>query len=204
MDDIHRPSLTLERVTAALNAHHPEPASAASFAAINAAGTTPRRAGVLCALVAGKAGLEVVLTRRVEHLRVHAGQVSFPGGRLDPDDADETAAALREAHEEIGLPPQNVEVIGRLNEMPTITGFYVTPVVAVVRKPIRFVPNPDEVATIFQVPLDWLFDDANVQRTHREWQGRRVPIYRFDWGEEMIWGATAKMIIDFKAVVLGA
>ena len=164
----------------------------------------PARAAVLCALVDGREGLDVIFTRRVDHLRHHAGQVSFPGGRVDDDDADEEATALREAHEEIGLPPASVTVLGRLHEHPTITGFRVTPVVAHIESGVTLTPNPAEVADVFQVPLHWLLDDANVSRATREYRGRRIVVHRFDWNEHVIWGATASMILDLKKILLGA
>lgn len=146
-------------------------------------------------------GLDVVLTRRVDSLRHHAGQVSFPGGRVDSSDVDLEATALREAHEEIGLPGDAVTPLGRLNEMPTITGFRVTPVVGVVHREVPFVANPDEVATVFRVPLDWLFDERNVTVTQREYGGHLIDVYRYDWRDEVIFGATAAMIIDFKRIL---
>lgn len=161
----------------------------------------PARAAVLCALVDGREGLDVILTRRVDHLRHHAGQVSFPGGRMDEDDESEEATALREAHEEIGLPPSAVEVLGRLHEHPTVTGFRVTPVVAHVDAQVALIPNPDEVAQVFRVPLQWLLDDANVSRATREFGGRRLVVHRFDWHEHVIWGATASMILDLKTLL---
>ncbi|MEO1575322.1 MAG: CoA pyrophosphatase [Pseudomonadota bacterium] len=174
------------------------------FAAINSTDTAPAEAAVLCALVPGTRGLEVVLTRRVESLRHHAGQVSFPGGRADEGDADAEATALREAHEEIGLPGDAVTPLGRLNELPTITGFRVTPVVGLVHREVPLVANPDEVATVFRVPLDWLFDERNVTTTQREFRGHTVDIYRFDWRDEVIWGATAAMILDYKRIITAA
>ncbi|MFK8015334.1 MAG: CoA pyrophosphatase [Gammaproteobacteria bacterium] len=190
--------ISLPQVRAALASRPSQPVDTSTFRTLYQLEQAPARAAVLCALIDGPGGLEVVLTRRVEAMRHHAGQVSFPGGRMDPEDANEEATALREAHEEIGLQPASVSVLGRLNELPTITGFRVTPVVAHVTGTVAFVPNPGEVALVFSVPLAWLLDDANVTRQRREFNGRRVVMHRFDWQDEVIWGATAAMIMDLK------
>lgn len=195
---------SLLRVRSALRARPSSRVNTATFKALFEHTRAPARAAVLCPLMDGEHGLEVVLTRRVEALRQHAGQVSFPGGRMDPDDADEEATALREAHEEIGLSPTDVSVLGRLNELPTVTGFRVTPVVAHVTRPVTFRPNPGEVAAVFKVPLNWLFDDANVEHQTREFNGRQVAMHRFQWQNEVIWGATAAMIMDLRKALENA
>lgn len=199
--DQDRRPISIETVRERLVSHRPGGMSSDRFRQLNPGGAKPVKAAVLCPLVSGRDGPEVVLTRRVESLRHHAGQVSFPGGRVDPGDASLEAAAMREAHEEIGLPPGHVTTLGRLNDLPTITGFNVTPVVGFVEQPVAWRPNPAEVADVFQVPLRWLFDERNVTTSQREFRGRRVDVYRFDWREFVIWGATAAMILDFKRIV---
>ena len=194
-------AVTLNDVRERLARHTPARMSERYFRFLNGKGTQPAHAAVLCALVAGAAGPEVVLTRRVESLRHHAGQVSFPGGRMDDSDDDLTHTALREAHEEIGLPPDAVTPLGQLDERPTITGFRVTPVVGLVHRSVDFRANPGEVAHVFQVPLAWLFDPRNVTSSRREIRGQAIEVYRFDWQGEKIWGATAQMIMDFKRIV---
>lgn len=154
-------------------------------------------AAVLCALCDGPNGLEMILTERVAHLTHHAGQVSFPGGRIDARDVTVEAAALREAHEEIALHPQDVTVLGRLRDYPTITGFRITPIVAKVSADITLVPNPQEVAAVFKVPLAFLLDPRNAQESVREINGAPLTLHSFQYGEFHIWGATATMIMDF-------
>jgi 8-oxo-dGTP pyrophosphatase MutT (NUDIX family) len=138
----------------------------------------------------------VILTLRPETMRRHAGQVSFPGGRIDPDDADAVAAALREAQEEIGLPPAKVEVIGVADVYRTVTGFEVTPVLGIVPPGLALAPHPGEVAAMFEAPLHYLLDPAHQQVRTAEWRGQMRTYYEIDWEGHRIWGATAAMIVN--------
>ncbi len=138
----------------------------------------------------------VILTQRTEQLRNHAGQVAFPGGRKEDSDTDLIAAALREAQEEIGLSPSDVEVVGLTDRYRTITGFQVTPVVAVVPPDLPLRAEPGEVDSIFEVPLDFLLDTANHVQATVEWQGRNRHYYEILWEDRRIWGATAAMIVN--------
>lgn len=137
----------------------------------------------------------VILTQRTETLRKHAGQVAFPGGRLDPG---ETAieAALREAEEEVALPRSLVRLVGEVDRYRTVTGFTVTPVLAVVPPDVPLVPSEAEVASVFEVPLDFLFDPDNQVEASATWQGRERHFYEIRWADRRIWGATAAMIVN--------
>ena len=138
----------------------------------------------------------LLLTRRTQHLRRHAGQVAFPGGRIDPDDADAVAAALREAHEEVALDPAQVEVIGTTDLYETGTGYSITPVLGVIAPGLPLVANPAEVETVFEVPFDYVMDPANHQARTGEWQGRDRRFYVIAAGGHEIWGATAAMLVN--------
>lgn len=137
----------------------------------------------------------VILTVRREHMRTHAGQVSFPGGRLDPGE-DAVAAALREAEEEIGLPPGQVDIWGAADPYRTVTGFAVTPVLGLVPPDLPLAPHEHEVADWFEAPLSFLLDPANQQRMTAEFQGRARNYYQIDWQGRRIWGATAAMLVN--------
>ncbi|PPE69390.1 CoA pyrophosphatase [Caldimonas thermodepolymerans] len=161
------------------------------------AGREPAHASVLVPLVM-RDELTVLLTRRTEHLRDHAGQISFPGGRAEPHDPDPAATALREAEEEIGLPREHVEVLGTLPIYRTVTAFMVTPVVALVRPGFQLQPDPFEVAEAFEVPLQFLMQPANHRRHAFEFGGERREFFSMPWesGAQryFIWGATAGML----------
>lgn len=161
---------------------------------------TPAHAAVLVPLVL-REELTVLLTQRTEQLSTHSGQVAFPGGRQDPEDADATATALREAQEEVGLDPGQVEVLGSLPVYETGTAFMVTPVVALVQPDAPLHPNPYEVADVFEVPLRFLLDPAHHQRHRLHWQGLEREWFSMPYldagRERYIWGATAGMLRNF-------
>ena len=138
----------------------------------------------------------VILTERPATMRKHPGQISFPGGRIDPCDDGAVAAALREAEEEIGLPPHEVEVIGTADLYRTITGFEVTPVIGVIPPDLPLTPHPGEVAGMFEAPLHYLLDPARHTIRTVQWQGSERCYYEIDWEGRRIWGATAAMIVN--------
>lgn len=153
-----------------------------------------RPASVLIALqmVAGRA--ELILTKRSARLKHHPGQIAFPGGKQDDGDASAAAAALREAQEEIGLPPTLVQVLGELPTHETVTGYVITPVLAFVRDVFDEVPEAGEVDEVFRVPLDHVINPANFRVEARRWQGRRRYYYAVPYGPYYIWGATARIL----------
>lgn len=144
----------------------------------------------------------VLLTRRQAHLRSHSGQVAFPGGRVDPDDADLIATALREAAEEVALPVDAARIIGLAPPYRTVTGYVVTPVIAVIPPDLPLLPHPDEVAHLFEVRCDHLFDPAMHQRQMVDWDGGTRHYWEIAFDGERIWGATAAMIRNI-GVLLG-
>jgi 8-oxo-dGTP pyrophosphatase MutT (NUDIX family) len=155
----------------------------------------PTPAAVLVAIVE-RASPTVILTLRPETMKRHPGQVSFPGGRIDPHDDGPVAAALREAEEEIGLPPSAVELIGIADPYRTVTGFEVIPVVGVIPPDLPLAPHPGEVAAMFEAPLDYLLDPANQVVREAMFRGALRTYYEIQWGERRIWGATAAMIVN--------
>ncbi|MEQ1650728.1 MAG: CoA pyrophosphatase [Hyphomicrobiaceae bacterium] len=158
-----------------------------------AAMETPRPAAVLIPIVM-RDELTVLLTQRTETLNKHAGQISFPGGRIDGDHETPLAAALREADEEIGLTAEHVEPLGYLDGYRTGTGFHITPVVALVRPNFTLTLHEGEVADAFEVPLSFLMSIENHQQHAREWRGRHRQFWAMPYGERYIWGATAGML----------
>jgi 8-oxo-dGTP pyrophosphatase MutT (NUDIX family) len=156
-----------------------------------------KAAAVLLPIVARPAELSVLFTRRTAHLRAHSGQISFPGGRVEGRDASPEETALRETQEEIGLAPARVEILGRLADYHTRTGYRVTPVVGLVSLPFALRLDTHEVDEAFEVPLSFLLDPANHQRHSREFQGRQVQYYAIPYHDHYIWGATAGMLVNF-------
>ncbi|HET7843864.1 MAG TPA: CoA pyrophosphatase [Xanthomonadales bacterium] len=155
----------------------------------------PAEAAVLAPIVLREEPT-LLLTRRCDALTHHPGQISFPGGRVESDDADAVAAALRESHEEIGLAPSAVEPLGFLDPLTTITGFRVLPLVGLVQANASLAPDPGEVAEVFEVPLAFVLDAANQQQRSREFRGRVRRYHVIQFGPYEIWGATAAMIVN--------
>ena len=153
-------------------------------------------AAVLVPIVRREPEMTVIFTQRTTHLKAHSGQVSFPGGRAEPHDPTPEFTALREAQEEIGLPVERVEVIARLPDYLTRTGFRVTPVVGLLTPPFELKPDAREVEEVFEVPLAFLLDPQNHQRRTRELQGQTVGYYAMQFGSRTIWGATAAMLVN--------
>ena len=158
---------------------------------------------VLAGLVPRSQGTQVLLTRRTDGLRHHGGQVSFPGGRIEASDPDPVAAAIRESNEEIALSAGQVVPLGFLDPFITISGFRVMPVVAVIDPDYVAVANPDEVADVFEVPLDFLMAPGNLRRVEVDYKGRRRAVLEYDWPGQRIWGATAAMLFNLRERLAG-
>lgn len=170
------------------------------FQAMPLSALTP--AAVLMPIIDHDEALQVLLTRRHDGLRSHGGQISFPGGRVDPSDLHPVDAALREAEEEIGLPRHHVEIAGVLAPYRTGTGYLITPVVGLVRPGWPLKLNPHEVAHAFEVPLAFLIDPSNRRRHSKLWQGKRRHYYAMPYQGHYIWGATAAMLVNLADILL--
>ncbi len=186
--------LSAEAVRAGLQ-RPPPPAEALDLHAISLKeGTKVTEAAVLVPLVNRAAGIQVLLTQRTEHLRDHGGQISFPGGRVEPGDVDREATALREMQEEIGLAADRVALLGRLPGYEIPSGFRITPVVGWIEPPFELAPDAFEVADVFEAPLDYFLDAANYQRREYHFRGRHRHYLAIPYEGRYIWGATAGML----------
>jgi 8-oxo-dGTP pyrophosphatase MutT (NUDIX family) len=159
-----------------------------------ASGLKLKDAAVLVPVVDDGDEAKVILTQRTATLRKHSGQIAFPGGGIDAEDVSPEHAALREAEEEIGLAPDFVETVGRLPTYFTTTGFKITPILSVVRRGFELTPNPSEVDDVFEVPLSFLMDEANHQRSSRLFEGTERHFYLMPYEERNIWGVTAGIL----------
>lgn len=153
-------------------------------------------AAVLVPLVLRPGGPTVLLTQRTDHLHDHAGQISFPGGRIEEQDDSPEAAALRETQEEVGLDPSRIQLIGRLDTYVVRTGFEITPTVGFVHPPFEIEPDPFEVADVFEVPLAFFMDRRNHRQGSREYKGTLRRFYVMEYEDRYIWGATAAMLLN--------
>lgn len=162
-----------------------------------------RKAAVLVPIVERESGLHVILTKRGDQLPTHAGQVSFPGGKIDSTDPSAKSAALREAKEEINLTPELVKIMGRLDTYETSTGFHITPFVGFIERgnAMKLQAEPGEVAEIFEVPLAFLLDQRNHQIHSKEYLGQERHYYAMPYGDYYIWGATAAMLVNLSEVM---
>jgi 8-oxo-dGTP pyrophosphatase MutT (NUDIX family) len=163
--------------------------------------TQLRPAAVLVPLIDYPAGMAVLLTQRTQHLSAHAGQISFPGGRIEADDLDAVAAALRETEEEVGLRRDRVRVIGRLDTYVTGTGFEITPIVGIVEPPVALAIDPYEVAEAFEVPLAFILDRRNHQRIERAVGAHNRSFFVLPFEGRNIWGATAGILVNLAEVL---
>jgi 8-oxo-dGTP pyrophosphatase MutT (NUDIX family) len=161
-----------------------------------------RPAGVLIPIIERRASLSVLLTVRSSELTHHAGQISFPGGGMESHDIDIAATALREAQEEVGIHPHDVDIAGFLLPTPTVTGFAVTPVVGFVRETFSLRLDPVEVETAFEVPLDFLMDVRNEEHSEREFRGSTFPVVTFHYDGHRIWGATASILVTLRHTLI--
>lgn len=159
-------------------------------------------AGVLIPIISREEELSILLTERSPELKHHAGQISFPGGRMEEGDPDVCATALRETHEEVGIDPTEIDVLGYLNTTPTVSGYAVTPVVGLLTSPITPMIDTEEVKSVFEVPLRFLMEQRNQLHSEREFRGVKVPIVEYNYGEFRIWGATAGMLVELRSLLI--
>lgn len=179
----------IDRITAALDSNH----------SINVEderhfGDVKHRAAAVLIPITNRSEPGVILTQRPSWLRAHAGQVAFPGGKLDETDADHIAAALREANEELSIPPSEVQILGVADTYYSGSGYSIAPVVGVIPPDLPLRPSPEEVEDWFEVPIAFLLDPANSVRKEAEWNGQKRTYYDIQWGERRIWGVTAGII----------
>lgn len=165
------------------------------------AAAQPVPAAVLVPIVARQPEPTILLTVRTDHLDQHAGQICFPGGRIEPEDAHAAAAALRETAEETGLDPARIELLGGLRPYDTVTGFRIHPLVGWIEPPFELQPDPFEVAEMFELPLDFALDPANYRRESYEWRGMRRSYWVLPWRSYRIWGATAGILRNLATVL---
>lgn len=161
-----------------------------------------KAAGVLVPVIERSPHLTVLLTRRSAELKHHASQISFPGGRMEKTDHSILHTALRETWEEVGIPPDSVDVIGSLDPHPTVTGYAVTPVVGLLEPPLNLQIDEREVEVTFEVPLQFLMNPDNVQDSVRTFRGHTIPTIEFHFGGHRIWGATANMLIKLRKILI--
>lgn len=154
-------------------------------------------AAVLLPLLYKEEQWHVLFTRRTQDVEHHKGQISFPGGAREPADEDLAATALRETYEEIGVPPHVVEILGALDDFPTITDFVVTPFVGILPHPLRYRPNPYEVEAVLEVPLSFFADPDGLRVEQLEHRGQIFDVLFWDYGPHTIWGATARILKGF-------
>jgi 8-oxo-dGTP pyrophosphatase MutT (NUDIX family) len=189
-----KPEITAETIRQALQQLSLQP--------LSEPGLTP--AAVLVPLFSKDGQWQVLFIRRSENLPTHAGQIAFPGGMRDPEDPDLLATALRESREEMGIAPEQVTVLGRLDDVPTVTGYCISSFVGVIPYPYPFRPNRAEIAEVIELPLACLLDPAGFRRDSSwQWRGQPHQVYFFQCGERLVWGATAKIVKQFLEVAAG-
>jgi 8-oxo-dGTP pyrophosphatase MutT (NUDIX family) len=165
--------------------------------------STKVKAAVLVPIIDSPNGLQLLFTRRTNLIKSHPGQISFPGGRVEANDSSLEATALRETYEEVGLPPDQVTVIGRLPESETLSGdgYLVTPVVGILSPPLTLSADPIEVAEIFEVPLEFLLNPRHQQQRYQQWQGQWLDFYVINYKGYSIWGLTAKIVVGLSEIL---
>jgi len=180
---------TFDRIKSALNNYEAFPFQSPYF-------PDPVDSAVLVVMHLLNDQWHVLLTKRSEHLSSHPGQISFPGGRVEPNDNNLQATALREAAEEVGVPQSSVSVFAELTPVTTLTGYKIHPFVAIAEQLPELTLQASEVDSAFHVPLDWLIDENNISYVERSIRGFNIKTFRLDWDDHVIWGATATMIAE--------